>query len=280
MPSRLTISLVIPAYNEESHLTACLQAALAQSLPFDEIIVVDNNSTDTTAKIAASFPGVRVVSEKRQGIVFARNRGFNAARGDIIARIDADTTLPVDWAAQIHAFYDQPSHAQTAWTSGGRFVDVPLPAFVGWAYGLLAFRSNQLLVGYPTLWGSSTALPRVLWQQVARETCSQNGMHEDLDLATHLHHHGFEIHYDPHVRVNARLRRVWADRHELWDYLQWWPQTLRHHRQRSWLICWLIGVAPLYIAASFLTAAERLLRLVWRSFTNEQESQVPKAFEV
>ncbi|HEX7964030.1 MAG TPA: glycosyltransferase family A protein, partial [Candidatus Saccharimonadales bacterium] len=94
---RQSVSIVIPAYNEERHLAACLEAIRAQSEPPLEVVVVDNNSTDRTAEIARRYPFVRVVHEERQGIVFARGAGFDAARGDIIARIDADIVLPAGW---------------------------------------------------------------------------------------------------------------------------------------------------------------------------------------
>src|SRR5687767_1835934 len=99
MNTRLRVSLVIPAYNEESHLRACLDAVAAQTVRPFEVIVVDNNSTDTTVAIARSYSFVAVMHESQQGIVYARNAGFNAARGDIIARIDADTHLSPNWIA-------------------------------------------------------------------------------------------------------------------------------------------------------------------------------------
>ena len=67
-----------------------------------EIIVVDNNSTDSTAAIAARH-GVRVVSESQQGVCAARQRGFDSARGEIIISTDADTTQPREWLRTIDA---------------------------------------------------------------------------------------------------------------------------------------------------------------------------------
>jgi len=260
MQNRLRISLVIPALDEESHLADCLQAALTQSVPFYEIIVVDNNSTDATARIAAQFPRVKIVPEPKRGIAFARNRGFDAARGDIIARIDADPLLPTNWAAHVTAFYANSAHQNTAWTGGGMFVDVPFKRLVSSAYHLLAFRVNQLLIGYPTLWGSNMAVPRSAWQNIAKDTCQQLGIHEDLDLAIHLQHTGTDIFYDKHMPVPAHLRRVQTSRQELWDYLQWWPQTLKLHGYKVWWLCWLVGVLPLYIATPLLTVAGALKR--------------------
>lgn len=92
------ISLVIPAYNEEKYLGKCLEHAIKNSDgKFSEIIVIDNASTDNTAKIASSFPGVRVVREDKKGLTKARQRGFIEAKGDIIAFVDADTQLPKGW---------------------------------------------------------------------------------------------------------------------------------------------------------------------------------------
>lgn len=248
MPKRLYISLVIPAYNEESHLAECLAGALAQTVPFDEIIVVDNNSTDATARIVAGFPGVKLMRETRQGVGYARTRGFDAARGDIIARIDADTVLPAGWAAHVRTFYTNPAHAQTAWTSSGQFRDVPMQRVVSSGYRLVSVHINRGLTGYPTLWGSSMALPRSLWREVAPQLCAGHGFHEDLDLTTHLHRAGYGIFYDKSICVTALLRHAWTHPRDLWEYLQWWPRTLRRHRQKMWVICWLGGTLAMFAA--------------------------------
>ena len=109
MTNRLRVSLVIPVYNEESHLAACLDAIAAQTVQPFEVIVVDNNSTDQTVAIAQRYPFVRLLHEKRQGVVFARDRGFTAARGDVIGRTDGDSILAPDWVAEIHRIFANPT---------------------------------------------------------------------------------------------------------------------------------------------------------------------------
>ncbi|HEX8932548.1 MAG TPA: glycosyltransferase family A protein, partial [Patescibacteria group bacterium] len=96
----MKISVIIPAYNEEKYIGACIESLLKQNRLPDEIIVVNNNSTDQTAAIASQYP-VKVINEKEQGITPARNRGLNEAQYDIIARTDADTILPPDWIEKI-----------------------------------------------------------------------------------------------------------------------------------------------------------------------------------
>jgi glycosyltransferase involved in cell wall biosynthesis len=92
------ISLVIPAYNEEKYIGDCLDYAIKNSEGrFFEIIVIDNASSDRTAEIAASRPGVRVVREDKKGLTKARQRGLEEASGDFIAYTDADTRLPKKW---------------------------------------------------------------------------------------------------------------------------------------------------------------------------------------
>lgn len=271
MHKHLRISLVIPAYNEERHLADCLEAALAQTVPFYEIIVVDNASTDDTAKVARRFKGVRVVHESQRGIAPARNAGFNAARGDIIARIDADTQLPRGWAAHIEAFYADPLHTRTAWTGSGAFIGVPMARLVNLTYRILAFHSNRLFIGHPTIWGSNMAFPVSMWQQVGADTCVQRGIHEDLDLAIHIARADMTVFFDKTMPVPARLRRIEGTRAELWDYLQWWPQTLRQHGYASWRICWAIGVPPLFLATPILNFGSLLRR---------RTAQLLNAFEV
>ena len=75
-----------------------LRAQQADCLPF-EILVIDNNSTDTTREVVAGFPGVRYVFEPRVGLSHARNRGFAEARGDYVAYADDDCEPPRQWLA-------------------------------------------------------------------------------------------------------------------------------------------------------------------------------------
>src|SRR4051794_27972494 len=98
-PEEPRFSIVVPAYNEVAYLGLALQALLQQDFaePY-EIIVVDNDSTDRTGEIAASY-GVTVVRETARGVCQARQRGTIEARGEIVVSTDADTVPPRDWLA-------------------------------------------------------------------------------------------------------------------------------------------------------------------------------------
>lgn len=96
----MKLSFVIPAYNEEACIGKCLSSVLKEKERSGldvEVIVVNNNSTDRTKDVALFFPSVRVVDEPQKGIVRARQAGYRAAHGDIIANVDADNILPDGW---------------------------------------------------------------------------------------------------------------------------------------------------------------------------------------
>jgi glycosyltransferase involved in cell wall biosynthesis len=90
----MKISVIIPAYNAEQYVAKAVESCLSQTYAPHEIIVVDNGSTDGTAKVAESFPSpVRVIRlAENVGVSAARNQGVRASTGDWLAFLDAD-----DW---------------------------------------------------------------------------------------------------------------------------------------------------------------------------------------
>jgi glycosyltransferase involved in cell wall biosynthesis len=156
----LTISFVVPAYNEEALIASCLYAILAEISRLGcraEIIVVDNNSSDRTRQIAASIPGVVIVDEPHRGLVQARRAGCRAARAALIANIDADTMIPPGWLDRVLAEFAK--HRELAALSGP-FIhyDVPRPvrataalfyrfAFIGYLLVRFVFRAGSMMQG-------------------------------------------------------------------------------------------------------------------------------------
>ena len=101
---RRMISVIIPAYNAEETLEACLAALGSQSVDAGEyeIVVVDDGSRDRTSEIAERY-GVRLVRQPNAGPAAARNRGAQVARGEILLFTDADCEPTSDWVAQMIA---------------------------------------------------------------------------------------------------------------------------------------------------------------------------------
>jgi GT2 family glycosyltransferase len=97
----LTIAAVVCAYNEDRYLPACLFSLKTQTRPPDDIIVVNNASTDRTAIEAHGVPGVRVIDEPQKGLVIAREAARRFARADVLAFLDADCRAPIWWLERI-----------------------------------------------------------------------------------------------------------------------------------------------------------------------------------
>lgn len=158
------ISVVIPAYNEEQYLPACLDAFNKQTYPRNkfEIIVVDNNSKDRTATIAKDAHAI-VIAEKAQGHVFALNAGMQKAKGEIIAITDADTQVNKDWLATIeNVFQDKEVAAVTGparYTSRSK---IKSSLFKYYYYAYLKF---HFAVGKPPLSGLNSAVRKKAYYQ-------------------------------------------------------------------------------------------------------------------
>jgi glycosyltransferase involved in cell wall biosynthesis len=103
MTDRPRFSIVIPCFNEAAYLTDALLSLRKQDFEGEfEVVVVDNNCTDDTAGIARDF-GARVVTEPVPGVCNARQRGTEAALGEIVVSADADTVYDRDWLSRIDA---------------------------------------------------------------------------------------------------------------------------------------------------------------------------------
>jgi len=106
----MTISVIIPAYNEEKYLPFTLESINKLDRQPDEIIVVDGGSTDNTDKVAQKY-GAKALIIKHRGIGFARSQGLQAASSEAVAFTDADTVVPRDWLTKIEATLNKPGIA-------------------------------------------------------------------------------------------------------------------------------------------------------------------------
>lgn len=90
----VTISIIIPVYNVEKYLTECLDSVLGQTVPFDEIIIINDGSTDKSSEICraykANHSGIKLIEQKNAGLSAARNVGMDIAKGDYIVFLDSD----------------------------------------------------------------------------------------------------------------------------------------------------------------------------------------------
>lgn len=209
MPSTLpSVSVVIPCFNDAGPLEACLRSLRDQTVDPLEIVVVDNNCTDASAAVARRY-GARVACEPVQGIPAAAATGYDAARGGIIARCDADSILPPDWIQRVaECFAADPE--LDALSGPGTFYGLPRP--VGALLSGLYLGSYYLAMGsalaHRPFFGSNLALRSTAWKSVRGLVHRADAeMHDDVCLSMHM---GLEsrCRYDRSLRVGISPRAV------------------------------------------------------------------------
>lgn len=266
MPKRSktqTLTIVIPVFNEQNHIKACLTAIADQTVLPDEVIVVDNNSSDKTAKIARQFPFVRIITEKKQGVLFAKNTGFNASASDIIGRIDADSLLPPRWVETVKK--EMLDKDYSALTGPVNYYDMPLPEA---NYHLDHWMRSSIYNWSPKspfLFGSNMAIRRSIWQIMKDQTCMDTYMHEDLDLAIHLHKSGYKILYTSKMLAGASGRRYNDSPLRFYRYISMYRQTYLRHGLHSLAIYSATGIYALgyVVLHPWLKIWYRLYSLIW-----------------
>lgn len=200
----MNISVVICAYNEEKYLAKCLQSVTGQMEPPHEIILVDNNCTDKTADIGHKY-GITVIQEKQQGITYARNAGFDAARGEIIARCDADTIVPPDWTERIRGNFTERKMDGLSGPVG--FYD--LHSSTTYMVKMYMNTLRILQQDHQTMLGPNMMITKDMWNKIRDTVCMDGSeVHEDMDVAINIRRAGGTVYIDNDLVVQASARRI------------------------------------------------------------------------
>ncbi|MGX1161257.1 glycosyl transferase family 2 [Arthrobacter sp. SLBN-100] len=201
-----TVSVVIPCRNDASELETCLALLSQQSRPADEIIVVDNSSSDGTAAVCATA-GVRRIAVDLPGIPATAAAGFDAAAGDIIARLDTDSRPPQDWLEHVEGILRTAGPLTVVTGPGDFYGGNILVRFAGRC--LLRggyFTVIGFLLGHPPAYGSNFALHRDVWAGIRMLVVRDNAdVHDDFDISYRLRPE-MAVVYDPTLRVGVSAR--------------------------------------------------------------------------
>lgn len=203
------ITVVVPAYNEGKSISSCL-ASLAKQVYANkyEVILVDNNSTDNTVKIAKTFLDkipLKIINEKVQGRGAAKARGANEAKGDILAYLDADTRAYPSWLSVIDDAFENES--TIAITGPWETYDLP-DSFTKWF--LHNFQEEAMLpitlyLGHPDLNGMNMAIRTDIYHKAGGFNTNLN-VHDDFDLAKRISRFG-KVKYIKNMKVATSGRR-------------------------------------------------------------------------
>jgi glycosyltransferase involved in cell wall biosynthesis len=107
-----SVAIVIPCFNQKRFLRKAIESALSQTIPPDEVIIVDDGSREKLSTVMSVFPRAQLIRQDNRGLAGARNTGARAARSDRIIFLDADDQLqPKAIAAGLECFDDNPDAA-------------------------------------------------------------------------------------------------------------------------------------------------------------------------
>lgn len=221
------LSIVIPAYNEEKYIGACLDSLKNQTYTNFEIIVVDNNCTDKTAEIATS-KGANVIKESQKGIAFARKKGFEEAKNEIIVSTDSDCTFPPDWLEKIVAHFDDssPENAKTVAVYGIGILNYSssISRYLSKVSFEIFLWVNDI-IGKKNMCGFNFAVRKSTYEKSEKFDTALS-MAEDVVLGLDLMKHGNVI-LDNQIAIYASPRRFEkGSLKTLWTYTKSYFQVL------------------------------------------------------
>ncbi len=221
------VTIVIPAYNEEDKIGATLDSLVKQSkdVPF-EVIVVNNNSTDNTAKIAKAYKNklnLRVIDEPRKGRGKARATGFEHAKGDIILSLDADTKASKNWVKNMNSHFDDPKVVAVTGTWKMNSIN-PITAYLASRLQTVVMIPYVLIFGNYWLTGFNFGIRKSIYDRCGGFNKRINAI-EDIDLALRVRKYGkIKYVFDSQVITSGRryekglLQGIWEYQKGTFNY--------------------------------------------------------------
>ncbi len=228
------VSFYVPCFNGEKYLAACVESLLALDYPLNDIMVIDDGSTDHTAEIVRRYKQVRLIEQDRnRGLAAARNRGLREAQHDLVASIDADVVVAKDWLTSIVRVAEEFPEASGY---GGRLIET-VSRTLGDKWRDLHLRQDwgaNRIVRPLFLFGSNTLMRRdhIVPLGGYDERLKTNG--EDANLAGRVTETGRYFVWDPApVCYHLREDTVMSVLRLHWNYMRspyailYPPQNLR-----------------------------------------------------
>lgn len=208
------VTLYVPCFNAEKNVGRCLESVLKQSYPVDEILVVDDGSTDRTVEVASKSSVKIIAHSNNEGLGATRNTAIENSRNEFVAALDSDCMASEDWLEKLMENFRDDNIAGVggiAVESCGGIADRWRNVHMKQGWG------EERIINPEFLFGSNT----VFRKRVLEDNGYNNGYrtnYEDVELSRRLMKKGFKLVYEPravvrHLRkdsINSVMKSSWA----------------------------------------------------------------------
>ncbi|MBU1998453.1 MAG: glycosyltransferase family 2 protein [Candidatus Omnitrophota bacterium] len=193
------VSLYIPCFNAGAYLKKTLDSVFRQNYPIDEVMIIDDGSTDCTADIAKEFP-VKIISHvSNLGLAEARNTAFKEARNEFVAALDADCIAHPEWLSELMRYFNSDKIAGV----GGMLIDKNfLNVANRWrCTHMLQHWGNDIVYDPPFLSGSNNVMRKSVLKKTGYYSKKFKTNYEDVDISKRIYGFGFRLVYNSNAQV-------------------------------------------------------------------------------
>ena len=183
--SLVKVSIYIPAFNAEKTIKKTIISVKNQSYKFDEIIIIDDNSNDSTNKILKEFKDIKIIkNETNRGLGYNRNLGIKLSQNDIVASIDADVVLDPKWLEIMIQNFEKNNETMF----GGKMTEkLLINKFNKWRAKYYSQNwGDKSFENPPFLYGCNTIQHKSVWDTVKGYDESLNTNGEDIDYSNKI----------------------------------------------------------------------------------------------
>lgn len=243
------VSLYIPCYNAENSIEECLDSVINQSYAIDEIIIIDDGSTDKTIKIANTYP-VRIICHKEnRGLAACRNTALKEAKNDFVASLDADCLASPQWLRLLMQCFISDDIAGV----GGMLIErYNLTAADKWrSTHMPQHWGAEFIENPPFLYGSNNVFRKEAIEKVGfySEKCRNN--YEDVEISTRLYNCGFKFIYNPKASAeHLKIDTISSTLSSYWSWLHYKHISASHLSQPFSRLALAIGKVVEYTEIS------------------------------
>lgn len=209
------VSVIIPHLNQPADLALCLESLASGSLQPEEIIVVDNGSSELPRSICAAHKKVRLIVEPVPGPGPARNTGVDQAKGEILAFIDADCRADEDWISVISEVFGDPAAEILGGYVGIACVDPRRPTLLEAYESIYGYRMDHYIAREGFTGTGNLAVRRNVWEAVG--PFRGLDVAEDRDWGQRATSMGHSLRYVPRMKVYHPARKTFSELATKWN---------------------------------------------------------------